>query len=245
MVDAVHICLPNRLHYPVAKYCLEQEVHCLVEKPMTIKKHEGQDLIVTASEQGCILQVGHILRFSNLLNQAKKVLPKIGELCLTTIEWSSTPTSASLENGVVLDLLPHTLDIVQYAIGTLPVKHTYLSQSHIYPTKKPTIALIGLQYTNFLCDICLFWSSYIKKRMVTFVGTEGMLSLDFNQQTLQLKKEDKEKTIPVQKNDFLYDEIKNFLYAINNGKNKKNSHMVGVQNTEIIEQILQEKIKNA
>jgi len=44
-VDAVDICLPHHLHYPVAKAALSAGKHVLVEKPLGISMAECVDLV--------------------------------------------------------------------------------------------------------------------------------------------------------------------------------------------------------
>ena len=44
---------------------MENGVHVLVEKPMTIKSSDAYKLIELSAENGLILQVGHIYRFAN------------------------------------------------------------------------------------------------------------------------------------------------------------------------------------
>src|SRR5580698_5000627 len=43
-VDAVHICTPNVLHYPMALAALEAGRHVLCEKPLTMTTAEASEL---------------------------------------------------------------------------------------------------------------------------------------------------------------------------------------------------------
>ena len=40
-LDAVDICLPHHLHYPVTEACVKADVHVFLEKPVSISYEEG------------------------------------------------------------------------------------------------------------------------------------------------------------------------------------------------------------
>jgi len=64
-IQAVHICLPNALHYQACKEALERGKHVLVEKPITLSSEDGRKLVELAEEMNLTLSVGHIYRFNN------------------------------------------------------------------------------------------------------------------------------------------------------------------------------------
>ena len=51
-VDAVSIVAPTALHHAVAKQFLEQGVHILLEKPITVTLEQADELIDLASKRG-------------------------------------------------------------------------------------------------------------------------------------------------------------------------------------------------
>src|SRR6266704_2760472 len=62
--DAISVAVPTVDHHQVARALLEAGKDVLVEKPMTARLDEAEDLIRLAREKGAILQVGHIERFN-------------------------------------------------------------------------------------------------------------------------------------------------------------------------------------
>ena len=46
--DVLHICLPHYLHAPVAIYALDNKVHVMTEKPMSIGFKDAQDMVDAA-----------------------------------------------------------------------------------------------------------------------------------------------------------------------------------------------------
>ncbi len=54
-VDLVSIVVPTILHHRVAKQFLEQGVHVLLEKPITVTLEQADELIRLARDKGCVL----------------------------------------------------------------------------------------------------------------------------------------------------------------------------------------------
>ena len=113
-VDAVCIATPTPSHYEVAKFFLEKGVHTLIEKPITTTLKQAEELIQIAKEQKAILQVGHLERFNNVIIEAapKLISPQyIESHRLAPFQLRGTDVN------VVLDLMIHDLDIIQYLVG--------------------------------------------------------------------------------------------------------------------------------
>ena len=62
-VDLVVITAPNAAHYPIAKQCLENRLHVVVEKPMVTTSVQAEELVSIASERGLVLSVFHNRRW--------------------------------------------------------------------------------------------------------------------------------------------------------------------------------------
>ncbi len=56
-LDAVLIATPNALHFEQAKAALERGLHVLLEKPMTVRFADAQELLRLAREQQCQLAI--------------------------------------------------------------------------------------------------------------------------------------------------------------------------------------------
>ncbi|MEZ5524192.1 MAG: Gfo/Idh/MocA family oxidoreductase [Pseudomonadales bacterium] len=108
-VDAVSIVTPTTLHHRIAKEFLEQGIHVLVEKPITVTPDEARDLIETAKANNCILQVGHLERFNAAMLDLDKVLvqPRFIEAHRLA---PYKPRATDVD--VILDLMIHDIDII-------------------------------------------------------------------------------------------------------------------------------------
>jgi predicted dehydrogenase len=58
-IDLVTVATPNSTHYEIAKAFLEQGIHVLCEKPMTVTLDEAEDLAATAKRSGTICAVNY------------------------------------------------------------------------------------------------------------------------------------------------------------------------------------------
>ena len=115
LVDAVSIATPTVTHFEIAKFFLDRGVHVLVEKPITTRLADADELIALAESQETVLQVGHQER----LFAAQLDLPALTAGPDTIIcRRTAPPTGRSLDCNVVLDLMIHDIDIAQSLLGT-------------------------------------------------------------------------------------------------------------------------------
>lgn len=114
-VKGMVIAAPTPLHYSIGKDCLENGIHCLIEKPLCEKVEEAEELIQIAQNKNLILQVGHVERFNPAVIAAQKYIrdPKFIEVNRLG---PYDPRVAHI--GVVLDLMIHDLDIVLFLVNS-------------------------------------------------------------------------------------------------------------------------------
>ena len=73
-LDLVIITAPNDVHYSLAKLCLENDIHVVLEKPMTTTSLEAQSLVTLAKERSLVLSVFHNRRWDGDFLTVKKLL---------------------------------------------------------------------------------------------------------------------------------------------------------------------------
>jgi predicted dehydrogenase len=108
-VQAVSVAVPTTAHYEVAKLCLEQGRHVLVEKPIAARLADAQELVRLAGERGCVLQVGHSERFNPIMLAAR---PHIDAPSFIECHRLSSFGERGTDVDVILDLMIHDLDMV-------------------------------------------------------------------------------------------------------------------------------------
>jgi len=70
-VDAVHLAVPNRLHYNMAQRALVRGKHVMCEKPLAMNAHESAQLVTLAAESGLQAGVCYNVRFYPLNLEAR------------------------------------------------------------------------------------------------------------------------------------------------------------------------------
>ncbi|MEN3329334.1 MAG: hypothetical protein V7638_4141 [Acidobacteriota bacterium] len=113
-IDAASVAVPTEAHCEIACGLLEAGVHVLVEKPISRTLDEADQMIDAAQRGNAILQVGHLERFNPAMIALK---PHVRKPVYFEIHRVGQFTARSLDIDVVLDLMIHDLDIVQWLVG--------------------------------------------------------------------------------------------------------------------------------
>jgi predicted dehydrogenase len=113
-VDAVSLAVPTESHCEIACGLLDAGIHVLVEKPISRTVEEADRMIAAGKKNGAVLQVGHAERFNPALAALR---PHVRNPVYFEIHRVGQFTARSLDIDVVLDLMIHDLDIVQWLVG--------------------------------------------------------------------------------------------------------------------------------
>ncbi|MBD0324913.1 MAG: Gfo/Idh/MocA family oxidoreductase, partial [Pyrinomonadaceae bacterium] len=113
-VDAVSLAVPTESHAEIGCELLAAGVHVLVEKPIARTLEEADRMIAAAERGRALLQVGHLERFNPALVALR---PHVRNPLYFEIHRVGEFTARSLDIDVVLDLMIHDLDIVQWLVG--------------------------------------------------------------------------------------------------------------------------------
>jgi predicted dehydrogenase len=147
--DAVHICTPNLLHYPMAKLALEHGKHVLLEKPLTMTIPEARELLALAEAKGVVHCVNHNLRAYPCVQQARAMAAagELGEILMAQgsyyQDWLLYDTDWNWRldkalNGplrTIADIGSHWMDMVQHITG-LPITAVCADMATFHATRK-------------------------------------------------------------------------------------------------------------
>ncbi len=220
-VDAISIVVPTVHHYRVAKQCLEQGIHLLVEKPITETLAQADELVHLADRKGVVLQVGHIERFNPAVRAIKELLRSPRYL---QAERSAPFTIRCTDVNVVLDLMIHDLDIVCDLAGSEPVSVSAAGTSII--TREIDAATARIVFRNgCVADVSASRVSDEKKRVLRVFEEGTVYTADYQSQTASVSRrkdagspELVTAAIPAERRDTLYDEIDAFLACVQENK---------------------------
>jgi len=117
--EAVSIVTPTSTHYSIAKEALGLDCHLFIEKPITEKIHEAEELLKIAEAKKKVIQVGHIERFNPAFIYVKSlnIAPQFIE-----IHRLSPFNPRGTDVPVILDLMIHDLDLLLNMIDSKPLK---------------------------------------------------------------------------------------------------------------------------
>ena len=117
-LDAVIVATPNNTHYSLGKMFLEQGVHALVEKPLSLQHDSASSLVSISVENGRVLKTGFLLRFHPCVQDLHSRI-RSGELgAIERIEYKRLTTRDGDPESNCLDSLAiHGLDIATLLLG--------------------------------------------------------------------------------------------------------------------------------
>ena len=253
-IDAVSIVVPTFLHYEIAKFFLEHQIHVLLEKPITNTLAEADQLIQIAQQNQCVLQIGHLERFNSTVIALQDVLNKprfIESHRLAPFNPRGTDVN------VILDLMIHDIDIIQTIVKS-PIKNIDASGVKVL-SNHLDIANARIRFTNgCVANVTASRVSIKSERKMRIFQDDAYISTDFQHKKLSIyqkiqdpKQTGAEKIIHEERSfdqsDALLAEISAFLQAIIQGtpplvtaEDGRNALATAIAITELVEKELQE-----
>jgi predicted dehydrogenase len=174
-LDAVIISTPPKTHHPIAKDCLSHNLHVLVEKPITLKSQDAEELMELASVKGLTLMVGHIFEYNSAVLEMKKYIDsqELGDVYYI----DSARLNLGLfqnDSNVLWDLAPHDISTLLFLLERTPVSVSAHGMACV--TKGVhDVAYINLVFPdNLMAYIHVSWLDPCKVRRITVVGSQKM-----------------------------------------------------------------------
>jgi predicted dehydrogenase len=129
-IDIVSICVPTRLHYPMFKEVISNDIKAIFcEKPLSGEVHESQEMVDLAHEKKIILAVNYTRRWQNSYKLAKKLVEegKIGNLRAVTAYYP----------GQIFNIGSHLFDTVRMIAQIRPRSFNAIT---VQPGPDPSIS---------------------------------------------------------------------------------------------------------
>ena len=175
-LDAVVIATPPITHYAVAKDCLMHNLHVLVEKPMTSKSEQAEELIDLACARGLTLMVGHTFEYNSAVIALKKYIDsgELGRIYYLDIARLNLGLFDRNSN-VLWDLAPHDISILSFLLQKNPISVSAQGSQCVFKGIFD-VAYLNLIYPdNIRAHIHVSWLDPCKVRRVTVVGSKKMV----------------------------------------------------------------------
>lgn len=191
-LDAVVVSVPPGLHYPVAKKCLQNGLHVLIEKPMTQNSEQAEELIQLAEARNLTLMVGHTFMYNSAVIALKKFIDsgELGDIYYLDAARLNLGLFQR-ESNVLWDLAPHDVSILLYLLGQDPVSVSAYGTSCVFDTIFD-VAYVNLMFPNQIpAHIHVSWLDPCKVRRITVVGSKKMIVFNDMENEQKLKIYDK------------------------------------------------------
>ena len=180
-VDAVVIATPVNSHYPLAKAALLAGKHVLVEKPITYRVEQAQELVRLAAERGLTLMVGHTFEYNPAVEAVREILQsgQLGRLFYL----QSTRANLGLlqpDINVMWDLAPHDISLLRFVLGMDPLAVSARGAVYVNTTSNlhEVVYLLLVFEGGVMANLRLSWLDPVKQRRLTVVGSQKMLVYD-------------------------------------------------------------------
>lgn len=132
-IDVVSICSPNFLHHEIAMAAIAAGKPFWIEKPMGISAEQSREIAQAAEKAGLVSAVGFNYRHTPAIEKARELVRggRLGRItnvrCWLNADYASSPDGpltwrydrARSGAGVILDLMSHGSDLVQYMVGRI------------------------------------------------------------------------------------------------------------------------------
>ena len=178
-VTAVVISTPATSHYDIAKQCLQNGKDVLLEKPLTVKIEEAEELIELADRFKRIMMVAHTFLYNPGIRKMKELVqtPDFGRIYYVHAIRTHLGLIRSDVNAV-WDLAPHDVSIFSYLLDAQPVSVSAVGGRFLSPDKEDA-AFISLVYPNgIIGNIHVSWADSNKERRVVAVGSKKRVVFD-------------------------------------------------------------------
>ncbi|MEP2028588.1 MAG: Gfo/Idh/MocA family oxidoreductase [Paracoccaceae bacterium] len=154
-VDLIDICLPDNLHYEVAKAALLAGKHVFCEKPLADTAKQARELADIASEKGLITRVGHAFPRNPVHDLAKEIIDvgEIGEIKLFKacqhVDMYGDPLAPYMwraggdlaPTGIIGDTGSHVFSFMEFLVGKVS---SLIADNFIVTGKRPVVEGVGL-----------------------------------------------------------------------------------------------------
>jgi len=232
-VDAVVISVPTALHYSIGKEFIEAGVHTLLEKPCTDNLGQAEELFELAAKKNVTLQIGHVERFNGAVQELFKI---VRNPIYIECRRMSPFSKRIKDDGVVLDIMIHDIDIVLNLVESDVVNINVVGSSVF--SKRDDLVNAQIEFENgCIANFLASRVSQNKIRTLEVTQKESSILLDYTEQEifvhrqsssesqlspgeLRYKQESLVERIFVHKDNPLKLELKHFIDCVAGGQRK-------------------------
>jgi predicted dehydrogenase len=167
--DALYVASPVDCHLRQVLRAAEENRHVLCEKPLALDAGEAEDMVAACDRRSVLLGTAFMMRFHPLhQGMARHVQGgKVGRPVYARAQlacwyppladaWRQNPARSG--GGVLLDLAPHCIDLLEMVLGSTVIAATCRSAQlvHDYPVEDTAVILLEFENGALATVDCMF-----------------------------------------------------------------------------------------
>ena len=181
-IAGVVISSPAETHFSIAREALMADKHVFVEKPLTLRGEEGEELIALAAESKKILMVGHLLQYHPVFMRLKE-MASAGELGRINYIYSHRLNLGKIrrEENILWSFAPHDISMILSLAKEEPESLMTTGGNYLHQ-KIADVTTTHLEFPSGLrAHIFVSWLHPFKDQKLVVVGDRKMAVFDDTQ----------------------------------------------------------------
>ena len=230
-IDGIINTTPNNVHLETTSQAAAAGKHVFLDKPIANSVAEGMEITEICKEAGIQLSIGFQRRRENQFRWIKKSIQdgKFGVLVQAEANISRDRlgkfeaghwrySSDGMPGGVMLQIGPHYVDILEMLIGPVVDVSGMLSQL-VLPGDNPDVAGLVMKHENgAISTLNAGYASAGENYVMNIYGKKATALYDLNSGLHYLEQGDTAPHhVPIKKNDTIVEQMEEFGTCIRNG----------------------------
>lgn len=184
-IKAAILAAPTRLHASVGRQLLHAGLDVLVEKPIADEPEGARLMIDEARRLGAVLMVGHVEQFNPAVLELDRLLEDVVHVTATRVG----PYSGRVQEGVILDLMSHDIELVRRVIGSPVSAVSAISRRTRSATEDLACALLTFE-NGATASLTASRIGQNKVRRLEINQTANVISIDLLRQDVTISRVD-------------------------------------------------------
>jgi predicted dehydrogenase len=191
-IQAVVIASTGKEHHELAKKALLAGKHVYIEKPLTLKGSDAQDLIKIAEEKNKKIMVGHLLLYHPSIKKLKEIIDSgsMGDIYYMYSQRVNLGIVRKDENSL-WNFAPHDISVILHLMGETPLAVNATGKDYLQEALEDVVFVTLHFPSGRMAHIHISWLDPHKIRKLTIVGSAKMVVFDDMEATEKIRIYDK------------------------------------------------------